>query len=149
MNKEMKDAKAWLNKCYFLSKELEADRRTLEVMQSRLGANVSKYESDGTENHDPDAAKARHDDALLDYSMQAQLVEAKERELGEAIRKRQKAIEELSDPAHRAVAKDRYLNRLRWEDVAKVEHISIAQVYRVNAAMLERMVQVLRHFNFE
>ena len=149
MTESMKRAKAWLNRCHFLSKELEADKRTLELLKSRLGANVSKYESDGTENHDPDAARARHDDALADYSMQKDLVEKKEIELAEEMRKRRTAIAELSDPAHRAVAIDRYINRLTWEDIAKVEHISEAQVYRFNKAILEGMVKVLRYLNFD
>lgn len=148
MNDEMREAKKWLNKPFYLAKELEANKRTLEIMESRLGANVSKYESDGTENHDPEQAKARHDDALLDYSMQRATVEKKERQYNAEMTKRRKAIEELSDPAHRAIAVDRYLNMLRWEDVAKVEHISLAQVYRVNRAMLERMVYVLRNNDF-
>lgn len=148
MTDDMYHAKTWLNRCYNKAKQLEADRRMLEIMQSRLGANVSKYDSDGTEAHDPEAAKARHDDALLDYSLQCNKVEKDAQSLSAEMTKTRRAIDELSDPAHQAVAIDRYINRFKWEDIAKLEHISIAQVFRVHSAMLERIAPILRHKNF-
>lgn len=65
MKNEAYRAKNWLNRNYNLSRQLEADQRMLEIMLNRLQSGVARYESDGSESHDPDRAKARHDDALL------------------------------------------------------------------------------------
>lgn len=139
-----KKAKEWLNRNYNAHKQLDADRRTLEIMENRLQSGVARYESDGTEHHDADQAKARHDDALLDYSIQKAKVEKEERRLVREMVKTRKAIDGLSDPEQKAVAIDRYINRLRWEDIAKLEHVSIAKVYRLNAQMLEKMAEILK-----
>lgn len=148
MRQECYDAENWLNRNYNKAKQLEADKRMLEVMGDRLGAGVAKYESDGTESHDPDAARARHEDTLLEYSEQRAKVEKDEKSLISETLKTRRAIGELSDGALQAVAIDRYINRLRWSDIAKLEHISIAQVYRMRRTMLEQMVEILKHFNF-
>lgn len=139
-----KKAQEWLNRNYNAHKQLDADRRTLEIMENRLQSGVARYQSDGTESHDADAAKTRHDDALLDYSMQKDKVEKEERRLIKETVKTREAIDKLSDPSQKAVAIDRYINRLRWEDIAKLEHVSIAQVYRLNTAMLEKMAEILK-----
>lgn len=144
MKEVCKKAKNWLNRNYNDHKQLDADRRTLEIMENRLSAGVARYDSDGTESHDADAAKARHDDALLDYSTQKAKVEKEERRLFRELVKTRNAIDQLSDPAQKAVAIDRYINRLRWEDIAKVEHVSIAQIYRLHRFMLEQMAEILK-----
>lgn len=139
-----KKAQSWLNRNYNAHKQLDADKRMLEIMENRLQSGVARYESDGTESRDADAAKARHDDALLEYSMQRQKVEKEERRLIREMVKTRNAIDLLDDPAQKAVAIDRYINRLRWEDIATLEHVSIAQVYRINATMLEKMADILK-----
>lgn len=144
MTNEAYKAKQWLNRNYNDARRYEADLRMLEVMSNRLQSGVSKYETDGTQSHDPDAAKTRHDDALLEYSMQKAKVEKEGKTILLEMAKTRRAIAELSDPAHQAVAIDRYINRLRWQDIAALEHISAAQVHRVHQAMLERMAVILR-----
>lgn len=144
MKNEAFRAKSWLNRNFQLSRQLEADQRMLEIMSNRLGSGVARYESDGSESHDPDRAKARHDDALLEYSIQKDKVEKEAKKLTEEDLKTRKAISELSDPTHRALAVDRYINRLKWEAIAALEHRSVAQVYRDHKTMLERMADILR-----
>lgn len=144
MKNEAFRAKNWLNRNFQLSRQLEADQRMLEIMSNRLGSGVARYESDGSESHDPDRAKARHDDALLEYSIQKDRVEKEALKLAEEDLKTRKAIAELSDPTHRALAVDRYINRLKWESIAALEHRSVAQVYRDHKTMLERMADILR-----
>lgn len=139
-------AKCWLNRNYNLNKQVEADQRMLEILQDRLGSGVAKYESDGTECHDSDAARKRHEDILLELSQLRERYEREKRQLVEETAKTRKAIGELQDPAQRAVAVDRYINRLKWENIAELEHIAIAQVYRLNSLMLEQMANVLDHF---
>lgn len=145
ISKKAIKAKKWLNRNYHATRELDAEQRLLEVLLNRLGTGVATYKSDGTESHDSDAARARHEDALLEYSSQKEKVERLQHRLIRETARTKKAIDLLSDPTHRAVAIDRYINCLRWADVASLEHISIAQVYRINNAMLEQMADVLKY----
>lgn len=149
MTNKARRAKDWLNRNYHLSRQVEADQRMLELLDNRLGSGVAKYESDGSECHDSDAARARHEDTLLDYSQLKEKLEKETLILVQETTKTRKAIEELSDPALKAVAVDRYINRLRWEDISKVEHISIAQVFRINEKMLEQMSDILSRGNYQ
>ena len=68
MNKDMKEAKFWLNRNYLFTRKVMADKRTLEKLENQLGSGVAKYESDGSGGLDQDAARKRHEDALIDYS---------------------------------------------------------------------------------
>ena len=136
-------AKRWLNRNYNDHKQLEADRRMLAIMENRLGSGVARYESDGTESHDPDKSRARHEDALLDFSTQREKVEKEERKLFSEMNKTREAIDKLEDPELIAIATDRYINRLPWGDISKLEHISVAEAYRLNLKMLEKMADIL------
>ena len=146
MKNKCKKAKDWLNRNYNAYRQLDADKRMLEVMKNRLGSGVAKYESDGSESHDTDKARARHEDALLDFSTQKDKVEKEERRLIAETMKTKAAIDRLDDPALRAIATDRYINRLKWEDIATLEHISSAQVFRLNLNMLEKMADILEFY---
>ena len=144
MTNEAYRAKEWLNRNYNFASQVDADRRMLMIMESRLTSAVAKYQSDGTESRDTDQARSRHEDALLDYSMQKKKVEAEERKLLSEMTKTRRAIDELSLPEHQAVAIDRYINRLSWNDIAKEEHVSRSQHFRVHSDMLEKMAEILR-----
>lgn len=141
-------AKKWLNRNYHFTRQLEADRRMLAILSNRLSSGVARYESDGTESHDPDASRKRHEDTLAEFSTMRAKVEKEERKLIEETAKTLKAINELSDPDLHAVATDRYISFLKWADIATLENVSIAQVYRLHGAMLERMAVILEHHNF-
>jgi len=143
MKNKYKRAKDWLNRNYNAYRQLDADKRMLEVMKNRLGSGVARYESDGSESHDSDKARARHEDALLDFSTQKDKVEKEERRLFAETVETKAAIDKLDDPALKAIATDRYINRLKWEDIATLEHISSAQVFRLNKTMLEKMADIL------
>lgn len=142
MSDECYQTKLWLNRNYNKAKQLEADKRMLEVMTVRLGKAVATYETDGSEHHDPDQSRAKHEDALLDYSEQKKKVEKEERELMQGMTATREAIDRLSDPREQAVAIDRYINRLKWNDIAKLEHFSLAQIHRIHAKMLENMSKI-------
>ena len=148
MNKELRRAEEWLNRNYGELKRLDADKRTLEVLSARVGARVGKLDRDGTESHDAAIAQARHEDSLFDYSIQAEKVEKETRAISQELEKTRKAIDELGDKDLEAVAIDRYINRFRWKDIAKFQHISEAEAYRRRIRMLEKMAFILREGNF-
>ena len=149
MRDECYQAKLWLNRNYYSSRQLDADRRMLSIIENRLGSGVAKYENDGTSSGDSDAARARHEDTLLEYSEQRAKVEREERELLTEMTKTRKAIDKLADDDCKAVAIDRYINRLKWNDIADLEHISRAQVFRVHDKMLEAMAKILSKGGYE
>ena len=136
-------AKKWLNRNFNDHKQLEADRRMLEIMENRLGSGVARYETDGSNSRDPDKSRARHEDALLDVSAQREKVDKEERKLMAEINKTREAIGKLEDPELIAIATDRYINRLPWGDISKLEHVSIAEAYRLHLKMLEKMADIL------
>ena len=148
MNKELRRAEEWLNRNYGELKRLDADKRTLEVLSARVGARVGKLDRDGTESHDAAIAQARHEDSLFDYSIQAEKVEKETRAISQELEKTRKAIDELGDKDLEAVAIDRYINRFRWKDIAKFQHISEAEAYRRRIRMLEKMALILREGKF-
>ena len=117
MRDECYQAKLWLNRNYYSSRQLDADRRRLSIIENKLGSGVAKYENDGTGFGDGDAARARHEDTLLDYSEQKARVEREERELKEETAKTRSAIDKLDDDDCKAVAIDRYINCLKWNEI--------------------------------
>lgn len=144
MTKDCKEAKKWLNRSYHKAKQLASDKRMLEVLLNLLGSGVARYENDGTDAQDHDASRHKHEDTLLDYSERKAKVEAEEQALVKEITKTRTVIDKLDDPDHKAVAIDRYINHLQWNDIAKLEHVSRAQAFRIHDKMLEKMVPILR-----
>ena len=145
MKKECKEAKKWLNRSYHKSKQLASDKRMLEVLLNLLGSGVGNYQNDGTGASDRDATRGKHEDTLLDYSERKGKVEAEEKALASELAKTREVIDRLEDPDHKAVAIDRYINHLQWNDIAKLEHVSRAQAFRIHDKMLEKMSQILKH----
>lgn len=144
MNKEMKEAKFWLNRNYLFTRKVMADKRTLERLESQIAGGVAKYENDGTSSGDRDAARRRYEDALIDYSEILSRYEEEERQLIKEVTRTRRAIEKLENPDLIAIATDRYLNLMKWEDIAAAESVSRAQVFRIHDRMLEKMVKILR-----
>ena len=60
------------------------------------------------------------------------------------MQKTRRAIDRLEDDDCKAVAIDRYISRLKWNDIADLEHISRAHLFRVHGKMLEQMAEILK-----
>ena len=144
MRKALKDAEDWLNRNYNFICQVEADKRMLIILTNRLESSVSKYETDGTDVHDVDKSKQRREDLLLDYSSLKAIVEKNEKKLVEELTLTRKKIDLLSKPEYISLAIDRYINRLKWEYISNLEHISKSHLYRLRLEMLEEMTEILR-----
>lgn len=144
MRKALKDAEDWLNRNYNFICQVEADKRMLIILTNRLESSISKYETDGTDVHDVDKSKQRREDLLLDYSSLKAIVEKNEKKLVEELTLTRKKIDLLSKPEYISLAIDRYINRLKWEDISNLEHISKSHLYRLRLEMLEEMTVILR-----
>ena len=145
MRDDCYQAKLWLNRNYYSSRQLAADRRMLAVIENLLGSGVARYENDGTSSGDSDAARARHEDKLLEYSEQKARVEREERELAAEMLKTRRAIEKLEEEDLKTVATERYINLRKWRDIEELIHISRAQLFRVHEKMLEKMADIIRN----
>ena len=145
MRDECYQAKLWLNRNYYSSRQLAADRRMLAVIENLLGSGVARYENDGTSSGDADAARARHEDKLIEYSEQKARVEREERELVAEMLKTRRAIEKLEEEDLKTVATERYINLRKWRDIEELIHISRAQLFRVHEKMLEKMAVIIRN----
>ena len=143
MRDDCYQAKLWLNRNYYAWRQLDADKRMLSIIENKLGSGVANYQNDGT-GGDSDAARARHEDTLLEYSEMRAKIEREERELLQEMQKTRRAIDRLEDDDCKAVAIDRYISRLKWNDIADLEHISRAQLFRVHGKMLEQMAEILK-----
>lgn len=145
MRKALKDAERWLNRNYNFIQQVEADKRMLTILTNRLESSVSKYETDGTDVHDVDQSKQRREDLLLDYSSLKAIVEKEEKKLAKELFVTRKMIDRLSKPEYISLAVDRYINRLKWEDISALEHISKSHLYRLRLEMLEEMTEILKN----
>lgn len=145
MRKALKDAERWLNRNYNFIQQVEADKRMLTILTNRLESSVSKYETDGTDVHDVDQSKQRREDLLLDYSSLKAIVEKEEKKLAKELYQTRKMIDKLSKPEYISLAVDRYINRLKWEDISALEHISKSHLYRLRLEMLEEMTEILKN----
>ena len=144
-NRAMKEADAWLNRAYGLNQELKASIRTLAMKEASLNSGVARYQSDGTESHDPERSKANREDALLEYSETMDRVEKLRRNLYKENAKTLKAIDQISTGELRAIAIDRYINCMTWKEIASAEHISKSEADRRRLRMLEQMVRIIQN----
>lgn len=140
----LKKAEEWLNRNYHFVLQVEADRRMLTILENRLASGVSQYENDGTSVHDPEKSKRKREDLLLTYSDLKSHVEEEEVKLVEETTLTRKKIEQLSSPEYIAVATDRYINRLKWDDISELEHMSKQKLFIIRVSLLEEMVEILR-----
>ncbi|MCQ2308041.1 MAG: hypothetical protein MJ000_10860 [Bacteroidales bacterium] len=143
MTAEIKSAKDWLNRRFNFYQELEADKRTLEKLENLVNSAVGSY-TPREGSTDADKARQRHEDLLADYSEQLETIERKEAEYRGVTETTRKAIAELSKSTYRAIAIDRYINCLKWKDIARVEHISEQHLYKLHGEMLREMAEILR-----
>lgn len=148
MTDEAMRAKNWLNRSYDLYRRLNSDRKLLEVIEARLNPAVASYKVRDNET-DSETARKNHEAIQDEYTIQKKLVEAEETVLTFEDDKTKRKIDLLPEP-HRSIATRRYLNRLKWSEIAIVENYSEQHCKRLNKEMLQLMAEILRKgTNFE
>ena len=133
------NAKLWLNRAEVLGRRVEVERRTLEVIQSKL-CGVSNYE----QRPKADGLKAMeaHENALIDYSLQRQRLERAQAAYIDAVKETHEVIEELPEQ-YKPLAIDRYINGLKWEKLEELHNYSASQLYEHNKKILDYVAQIL------
>lgn len=131
------EAKEWLNRMFGAAQDVEATRRTLETIVAEMGG-VSKYEIDFKGNN-PKATE----DKLARYSTVKAELEKKEAALYFEDARTEKIINKLKDKRDRAILRDRYINRLSWSKIAKLNNYSEPRVYEIHRDALEDVWQFI------
>lgn len=144
-------AKEWLTRNDGLKEELDAEYDTLLVMSGRVNSAVAAYETDGSNHRDIEAAKARHEDALLDFSSQMERIQKKQLKLIVELNKTQDVIDQIEHKTSRgdygalfrAIAKRRYVVGQKWPEIAKLVNRSEQQLLKDNAKICELVADIL------
>ena len=131
------EAKEWLNRMFGAAQDVESTRRTLETIVAEMGG-VSKYELDFKGNN-PKATE----DKLARYSTVKAELDKKESDLYYEDAVTEKIINKLNDRRERAILRDRYVNRLGWSKIAKLNNYSEARVYEIHRLALENIWQFI------
>lgn len=138
-------AKLWLLRLSDLSKKVEAERRTLEMLEAKLYRGVSSY--DGIHYRiDPTQAQANHEENLLSFSFQLQRVEKAQNKYLHELEITQNVMEELPDMLA-ALLTDRYINGIKWQKLLDVYHYEKTQLFEYNQKALEQLAEVLKQRN--
>lgn len=134
-------AKIWLLRLNDYADKLKAERRTLEMMQDRLCRSVSKYEG-YTGRADPILARAAHDDALIELSLQAERVEKAQRVYIAELEITKQVIDAI--PADlQPLAIDKYINGVKMDKLEKLYNYGKTQLYTFCGRILDNVAEVL------
>lgn len=134
-------AKVWLSRLNDYADKLKAEKRTLEMLQTRLFRGVSNY--DGyTGRADPMTRRAAHEDALIDFSEQTARVEKAQKEYLAEVAITREVIEAIPIDLQ-ALAIDRYINGYKWEQLEDLYHYGKSMLFRFNADILDNVAEVL------
>ena len=146
MTDECYRAKQWLRRAHKFALRVEADERMLEILAGRVNNAVAKYENDGA-SVDRDESRKRHEDDLISYAEQRERVESEQLQLIEEMTQTRRVVRLMNEPLLESIAINRYINRLSWDDVIRLENYSRAQVFRLHLKMLEELAKVLKDKN--
>lgn len=141
MTDEQYQAKKWLMRLDEYAQKLNAEKRTLEMLQDRLYKGVSNYDGP-TGRRDPISARAAHEDALISFSEQAAKVEKAQKEYYAELQLRHEVIDAIPQKLQ-GLAIDRYINGIKWEKLADLYNYSRSNVFEINKQILDNVAEVL------
>lgn len=125
------DAKQWLNRMYKAAEEIDSIKRTLETIVADMGG-VANYSAEF-----PGKNPKANETKLIRYSQVAAELEKKQENLDREDTRTAAVIEKLSNKKYKIVLRDRYINRLSWRKIAKVNNYSEARLYELHREALE------------
>ena len=142
MSDEAFKAKEWLSRTFALYDEIEAEKRTLGIIKLKLNSGVRNYESI-TRNNDFENSIRWHEDLLLEYTLQNERVEKAKQKLFRELELTRTVIDKVKKPLYRAIATDRYINALNWNEMNKAYDYSSSKMYREHIKTLEAIGRIL------
>ena len=142
MKDECYRAKLWLSRTFDLMSKLEAEKRTLMVLQNKLGSGVRNYDSFGSP-HDVETSIRIHESLLIEFSLQNERIEQTQSLIFKELDRTRSVLDKLSKPLYQAIATDRYINNLKWKDIEKNYHYGSSELFRIHDLILLEVYQLL------
>lgn len=137
--------KKWLNRLIDLYDRAEKIRNQINVMESYINNAVSNYENSGRGRTDLIVRQQQREDALLTYSMkQAEY----DKEYMKFVREELitiNVLDRMENRRHAVLLFDRYINRLKWEDIIKSKRYDMkkSQLLNHHTQALEELALLL------
>ena len=142
MTDEQYQAKEWLMRIFDYADKLDAERRTLEMLQTRLYKGVSNY-GGFMGRKDPSTAQASHEDALIEFSEQSARVEKAQIEYMHELKTTREVLELL--PLNlQPLAINRYINGYKWDKLEEIHHYGKSMLFVLNRDILKSVAQILK-----
>ncbi len=141
MSDEAYYAKEWLSRTNDITEEIEAEKRLLLKIKEKLEGGVRSYDNIGS-SHDQDASRKRHEDLLIQYSMQSDRIDQKEKDYLKELSLTRSIIDKLKNPIHRSIAVDRYINGMKWKDILNSYHYEQRQIFKIHEKLLEEVSRI-------
>ena len=134
-------AKTWLTLLSDYEEKLKAEKRTLEMLNARLFKGVSRYEACNG-RRDPMSAREAQEDALIELAEQGQRIEKAQKVYIAEMKIRREVLETINLDLQ-AIAIDRYINGLSWDQIERAGHYSRANLFRLNLIILDEVAEIL------
>ena len=145
MTDQQYKAKRWLMGYKHIYKQVQSDRKLLEVLASKVNRCVAAYETDGSSGHDVEISKHNREDALLDYANQRDKLESEESELLRKTVEVLQIIWQLPESCHKDICRCIYLEGKKWEEAQDELHISKSTLDRKHREMLTELAKILNY----
>lgn len=122
----------WLNRNFELARQIKVlkDRRDSEVF-----ANISNYDLEGFSGTSGNTTE----DKMVNFAELNRKIEQCEERLFVGDMRTKQIIDNVRTPVHWAILRDRYIDRLKWEEIAKSYHYSVRNVQIIHGKALREV----------
>lgn len=137
MTEREEQAKAWLNRNYGMALELESIKRRLEKMQSDIEKVCKPIKlREIQESHSGNS----QEDKMADYLDISEDLGKRYFELMAKDGVTLQVINKMDSPILRTILIERYINRLKWSNVAIIMHLEERQIMRYHVQALDAVL---------
>lgn len=138
MTEREEKAKAWLNRNYALSLELDAIKRRLERMESDLEKVCKPIKL--REVQEAQGLGNGIEERLVEYMDMSSDLQTRMQVLISKDEQTMKIISHVESPMLRAILIERYINRLRWKDMSTVFHFERSRLFDLHVQALDAVL---------
>ena len=140
MTDEQLHAQDWLNRMYHFENKLAANVRSRDKVLASLSG-IGKYDAEFIPTQ---TGENSTETKLLEFSRLSEIIEKDVIVLLHEDNRTREVIEKIGDTPDdeimKAVLIDRYVNRLKWEDVGRLHNYSIHRTKQLHGDALKKIV---------
>ena len=141
MTERQKQAQKWLNRYYPHYLELEALRERIEVLYGDLNKCVGSYERSEIQLNTN--SKQHREELLAEVADMNEVFETKIIQLKRMDEEILDSIMKVETPLHRTMLTYRFIDRLKWENIAEKTSYSPRQAYRIQLDALDEIYPII------